>query len=611
MRRGPVRDRPYNPSDDVREFVEQVNSRLAAARRWRSRYHQGWAESLAFYEGQQWAVWSETLSTMVQGDDPSYRVRLVDNQITSLLQLVAAKRARVQHVTTAAPNNPKAEEDVAAATAATHILRHVERVTGFAQTRLEIELMAALYGTCFIQVAWDASAEAAIGITDPDTGLVVHGGYDRIGEFSIRAFSPWAVYAAPHTRWDDVHWCAVAQLVPRASLRAIYGNAVDYAAAEAGGCAEPDLLREQRVASLHNQVEGTGGAGFDVQEDASNYQEQDDPESMMLMHVQYWEKPCPNYPDGRFAQLIGDVLVSPLGLPLPNPRKRLPIIPVVGMWTPGTYYGIGWVQLLIAQQRRLNRTESRVAEALDLMGNPKWAAPMESAIEEGTLTNEPGEVVFYSVAGGPPTPMAPPQLMTGMIDYPERIAARMKEIAGVHEISSRAGVPSGVTSGYAIKLIQEGDDTRQGLGVKWSGIAIQNMSRLVLEMAQVLYDLPRFVQVLGRGGNVDEALAIQSADISGATDVLLEESDGTQGTIEAKRQRILEYRGAGLFDLPLEMQIMLFELMGETELVESLGELQQQQAELQQQQAELQAQMMPQFEDEELMAGEMPAEGGL
>jgi hypothetical protein len=571
----------FQPTQGEIDLVRFVERRYDAAKRAKDPYLQTWAECLAFYVGDHYRTWEPYRRQLVRNDSvPSWRVRLKDQQIKMLANTIAAKRARARHITFGQPNNPLDPQDVEAAKLATRFLRHCDRITSRDRKRLQLELLSTIYGTAFVLPYWDPLAATQVAFEEPNPRfgqvpdapqMLVRGQEAWIGDVQWEVLDVWRVFPQPVQWWEDVSWAVVARVRTLEWVRTRFP--------ERGILVRPDNLETDLFAAMERDAAAPAGGGVPLSVGGTA----DSPDDSVRV-LEYYEAKSKRYPRGRFVVVANGVQLW-AEQSLPHPKARFPLIPYYGMWIPGRLWGSGWVEDLIDQQRQLNRSESQAVENQAFTSRPKWGVARESKIEEDALHSGPGEVVEYNQQGGPPVPLSPPPTPAEILEQPDRIVERMQRIAGIHEASTGA-TPTGLSSGVAIDLAQQADESRLAIPTTFAGDSLKQLDQLLLEYAQELYTVPRLIRTLGR--NVEAgAVAFMGSDLYGNTEVGLEEGEGVSDSIAAKRQRLLDYHNAGLLSpqMPIQFQIRVFTLMNEMDVVSML---QEEQAE-QQRQAEEQA----------------------
>lgn len=565
----------YRPTDQETDLVQIVDKRYRLAEMAKEPYYGVWALCLAFYKGDQYRKWEPITRQLLPVDAmqvPEWRERVIDNQITLLVQTAAAKWNRAKHVTRCLPNDPRDQEDVAAAETGTKALRHLDRVTHRNRKRRQLETQRAIYGMAFLSPYWDSQRKAEVALVDPQTGAI-RGKEAYVGEADFELLNVWEVAPQPAESWDRVTWCVKAKWRTLEWLVEAYGDRGLLVTPETPGGELFGKRSTLDFRGIFNKVHGESEG------------DQNDREPGALLK-EYYSQPSRHYPRGRYLVVANGVLLWQSDLP--HPKQRFPVIPVMCQYVPDSLWARGVVEDQLGQQILLNKLEGRIQENINLTAWPKALSAKGSLVEhpdEPTWSNEPGEHIVWDSKGGQnpePKYLTPPSMPGYAADMPELIKQRMQTSAGLNQ-ASLGEMPSGVSSGIAIDLQQKADDTRMALAAEDSADAYKDLDQQLLEMVQAWYTVPRVIRVMGKSTDAGEALAFLGTDLRGNTEVALEASDGISDDISTKRQRYMDYYEAGLIPPnDLEALAELHVAMDETELAEIARNAQQRAVQAQQ-----------------------------
>lgn len=571
----------WEPSDADNKKLQMVREKYDISRAAKEPYLRVWATAFAFYCGDQHKNWEPHTRKLVYEEGVSkWSNRVTANQTTTIALTIASKLIKPQHVTTGRPNNPEDPEDVQAADIATHALRHLDEVTNRRQKRRKLELEKVIYGTSFLVPYWDPEVEAKVAFEQYDGRITQQKA--RVGDQRLEVESVWTIFPQPTDEWDDVRW------VIRAKWRTIEWIRDKFP--ERGLAVSEEAQGEDVFGSVEMASKTPSVAGYNP----SNAREKG------ARVLEYWEKPCRNYPQGRHIVIAGNVILFEADR-LPHPTYQLEIFPQFGIYVPGRLWGKGWIEDIVELQKELNKTKAQLIDAKDLTSKPKWKCAKEAQIDPDAITDEPGEIVLYTYgAGNPgPEPMIPPSIPMYVAEMPEKLIDLMRSVAGTHDVS-HGSLPSGVKSGIAIDLLQQTDNERLSVPNDMAGDSWKLLDQCLLESIQVRYDEPRLVRILGKD-KAQAVISFMGADLRGNTEVELSASEGVTDSIAALRQRVMDYRAAGFFDLPAPILVGVFRIMNENGLAQLIEKVAAEAA------AAQEAQMMEPTEEplspEEALAG--------
>jgi len=263
-----------------------------------------------------------------------------------------------------------------------------------------------------------------------------------------------------------------------------------------------------------------------------------------LMEI-YWR-------DGRHAILAGSVYLYKGTWK----TKSFPVQVIRYTEVPGRLWGIGLMQPLLDLQRLYNEQRTQVVHNVKLMGNPKWAIPKTAGISSSSMTNRPGEKIYFNPAGGPPTQIQPVPLPGYVLDSITRTQAEMHDVAGIHSVSlGKRAV--GVSSGKAMQVLSERDTSQLQETQTNVERAIRELAKVVLELMKVHYTEAKMVRMLDQTGSV-LFQAISSENIVDNPEVFIEAGSAFRFDARDRDQHVMELFQAGLIDPETAMQELSF-----------------------------------------------------
>jgi len=220
-----------------------------------------------------------------------------------------------------------------------------------------------------------------------------------------------------------------------------------------------------------------------------------------------------------------------------------PLVPFVFDEIVGYPYPIGLGKSLKEVQDRINVLWSKIHKHFNLMTNPKILKHIGTVIEDGALSDKPGEHVEWA-GDVAPEYMAMPPLNREVYEELSRLMSLMGELSGVHEVS-QAKLPSASLSGRAVGLLQEQDSTNaQHTVANWKA-ALRKHYRNLISIAEQHYDAPRWLDVVGEDTELDVSSFVGS-DLAGVGDVRLRVGTAIPLMPRERRQLVNEMQVAGL-----------------------------------------------------------------
>lgn len=342
-----------------------------------------------------------------------------------------------------------------------------------------------------------------IGPFIPGTGV-------GVGDIRIRVFGPNEVYWEPGIAFEESRWHCVEQARDPKDVKAMPGFI--------GGKIEPDASAAEGVTS-------------------------DQPREAKLVRVtDYLERPCPEYPMGRWITIAnGRVIVPERPYPCADQNGEPLDEPVLHKLSyandPDSDRDQGLVRHLLDAQRTINASVSKSVEWMVLALNPQLLIRNGGLAKGQRLTDEPGAV--YNVVGSGemtwrPVPPIPQELFQ-IKNQAEQDIAR---------IAAQNDIPSQVESARGIQALIERDTSRRQSFVANLAEFHSRLMRHCLYLVQRHYTEDRLLKIRGRFG--PEAIKdFQGAQLRGQADVRVYPDSIEPRTQQAIEQRIMNYAQLG------------------------------------------------------------------
>jgi len=270
--------------------------------------------------------------------------------------------------------------------------------------------------------------------------------------------------------------------------------------------------------------------------------------------MEFYEKPTPLYPRGRMVICTDTVLLQAGDLPyrigeageLDYPFEMQKCIEVEGQ-----AWGKSIVSRLIPVQRRYNAIKNRKAEYLTrcTIGNLYYEAGSIDADQFDVEGLAPGDMIELRPGTTiPPGFLTFPPLPSTFTEEEQSYLNLFVVISGVSEVSRDSNAPTGVSSGTALQILQEQDDTRVSLtGENIKLTMLANAKKWIrLNRQYALTD--RMVKSVGRDSRQD-IIEWKGSDLT-SDDIYLESISLLSETLAQRRQMVFDLLNTGLMNDP-------------------------------------------------------------
>jgi hypothetical protein len=498
---------------------------------------------LAYYAGHQYIAMNRTTRTIVPLPKEPWEVQYTANRILPSVRTELAKVLRNKLTKKVVPASSD-DEDIRSAKVGDKVVEWLEYEKDLQAIDEEAVLWTLVTRISFIKVLWNPTLGIVIGeeggrpIKEGDIEFEVCNIFEMKWDPAASNFkkASWKM----HEKQRSVKW-----------VKGMHGVEVE---------AEEDLAS----ASIYQAKLGTLTAeAFNTTPSKAKDQ---------VIVREYWEEPCVDYPKGRKIVTANGIELEyseDIGFGEADDTDReVPIFHLLHIPIPGKVVGTAITEQLMPVQKEYNRSRSQVIQNKNLTANPKWVA-QEGSTDD--IDSAPGSIVWYKKGFDKPTMEYPPPIGSDVHKSIEQCIEEFRTIASQQEVS-QGTAPTGVSSGVAIQLLQEQDDTKIAPTTAKYGRYKQDYLSYGLKMIRYKYDVKRTVKMVGSSNRM-ESFTFAGSDLT-SVDVRLEDMSLTQLTSSAKKQYIIELIGLGVLNPELDKDLIIRALqLGMTDEVYDAAEI--------------------------------------
>ena len=286
--------------------------------------------------------------------------------------------------------------------------------------------------------------------------------------------------------------------------------------------------------------------------------------------IERYEKPNKQYPNGRLIIVAGGKLVHMGELPYVNGedgQRAFPFVAQAAVSQTGCFFGVSIIERLIPVQRAYNAVKNRKHEFLNrismgVLTVEDGSVDTDELLEEGL---SPGKVLVYRQGSRPPQLMATGSVPSDFAHEEERLLNEFVIISGVSEISRNSLAPTNVSSGVALQLLLEQDDTRLTVTAENIRKSVRGCAKQILRLMKQFVSQTRMMKMTGEGKKV-EVYYFKGSDIS-SDDVVFDTENELNSTPAQKKSLILDLLKMGLLSdengvLKNSMRAKVLEVLG-------------------------------------------------
>ncbi|MBQ8955053.1 MAG: hypothetical protein IJ048_13165 [Clostridia bacterium] len=478
-----------------------------------------WRLNQRFLAGDQYCDLAEGVEEIIsRGGDGTGRA--VYNMIAPIEETRLSKLGRAQPGLTVRPQTDEAA-DITAARTATKLLKTAFDTQNMPRLQMEAARWAELCGCAFYKSVWDPAAGLPLGVTGE--GRVI-----REGDIAAAVVPAYEIF--PECCWRD-------GLESQNSLI----HARVYTVRE---------IRDRWQVSLPGRRLNIYGAETGLARGDGMFARDETLEDAELV-LEYYQRPDEAYPQGRHVTVAGGRVLHMGPLPFRNGEcggRDFPFVQQLCLSAPGCVFGGTVIERLIPLQRDYNAVINRITEHTARMTAGNLLAEQGSLVNEALLDEgfEPGTVIEYRAGSTPPGWLRVSEVPVTLMERLALLRRDFNEISGVSEMARASSVTGQVSSGIALDILREQDDTRIALTGRHIRRAVQQVGRQWLRLLREFAVAPRITRTAGEDAG-DMALVIWSGSDLSSDDVAVDTDLDLSNTPAQRRQLALELMNAGLF----------------------------------------------------------------
>ena len=426
------------------------------------------------------------------------------NNIAPILDTRCAKLARVRPTMTVRSASGK-EDDVYAAKLATKLLKSFSANADLAGKIAEATRWSETLGTAFYRIKWNAGRgkKLAENLSEGDAEIEVLSAYEVY---------PFNLCEETLERQPSV---ILARAVPVSEILDRFGKEVEEESVQS--CSQ-----DFRCEPLKNHC----------------------------LFLERFERPTSARPEGRYTAVAGNALL--LDGPLPYAAGRegafsYPFVKQVAVGLAGRFFGVSVIERLIPVQRAYNAVKNRKYEFLNRIAAGVYAVEDGSVdtddLEENGL--RPGKILLYRQGARPPFVLDYSRVPVDFNYEEDRLQNEFIRISGVSEITRNSQLPSGVSSGVALSILVEQDETRLSVTAENIRAAVRELGGMAVRLYRQFAGEARVLHVNDEAGDL-ECYYFKGIDLC-ADDVTFDTENELLETPAQKKSYIFDLLGSGLF----------------------------------------------------------------
>jgi hypothetical protein len=505
------------------DIVRDVFSDFLKRREERKNFELQWRLNMNFFMGNQFSEITPDGDIGDGGRLYSWQEREVFNHIAPIIETRLARLSNVKPNVNVRPATGF-DDDINTAKFAARIVSSVFSKTEIESVVNEGTTWADICGSCFYKIGWNTEKGAIAG-KRPD------GTYIYEGEVEITACPPFEIYPdnLNASGMNGLKSIIHAKAYPVAQIKEIWGEEVEPA--------------EVNAFSADNSL-SAGGLGYTASIRKIAFEKKENSAYV----VERYTAPSSEFPNGSLSIVAGDKLLYHGALPYLNnfSENVFPFIRQTAIDQAGFFFGVSVIERLIPVQRAYNAVRNRKHEFLNRIAMGVLAVE-DGSVDTDNLESEglsPGKILVYRQGSAPPH-MLDMSRVPGDFNYEEeKLMHEFVVISGISEITRYSKVPSNVTSGIALSLLIEQDETRLNITARNIKSAIKNIGICIVGLYKMFANERR---LKGLAKESDDAL-LESFNLGkiSCDDIVIEGDNDMMDTPANRRGMVVDLLKLGL-----------------------------------------------------------------
>lgn len=509
--------------DFKENIVKSVKEDFKRFREKRKPLELQWRLNMNFLLGNQYAEISPRGDIEENGKQYFWQEREVYNHIAPIVETRLAKLSNVRANTVVRPVTSE-DSDIKTAKLSTAILNSITEENQLKAKINEGTLWSEVCGTVFYKVAWNSSKGSRVAKIDSD--------FIYEGDVDITVCPPYEIYPESlnadlfESQQSIIH----AKAYPVRKIKDMWGQEVKAEKVNVFTMDTADIL---------------GGLGYTSQIPSVAF---DTVENYAIV-IEKWEAPTKEFPEGRLIIICGDELLHYSNLPYENGTncgKTYPFVKQICNNSIGNFFGTSIIERIIPIQRAYNSVKNRKHEflnriAMGVVAVEDGSVDLENLEEEGL---SPGKVLLYRQGSNPPTMLEMGRIPPDFHLEEESLMNEFVMISGVSELMKMSKTPDNMTSGIAISLLNEQDDTRMSLSTQSIRETTRLISKHIIRLYKQLGTVKRLKRLASANGDI-ELKYFSNSDLS-SDDVVFDSENEILNSQASRKGMVLELLKMGV-----------------------------------------------------------------
>lgn len=441
-----------------------------------------WELNMNFMLGNQYSIISPKEEIEESAKNYFWEEREVYNHIAPIVETRLAKLGKVRPTVSVRPTGNE-QSDLYCAKLSKAILSATTDKTNLSELITLATVWSEVTGTSFYKVVWDNSLGDTLA-KDGEKPI-------KNGDISISVCPPFEIFpdSSGATDIDSCESIIHARAYPVSKIKDIYNVDVNGS--------DIDTFTFENFVS-HGAV-----TGFSNVPKIAHSLKRDH-----ALVIEKYVRPSKENPNGKLTIIAGDKLVFDGEIPFKisaDKESAFPFVKQVSTSQVGSFWGVSVIERCIPIQRAYNAIKNRKHEYMARLASGVLAVEDGSVdidnIEEEGLA--PGKILVYRNGSTIPKFIDAGSIPHDFNNEEDRLLNEFITVSGVSEFMRDSTVPSSVSSGTALNLLIEQDETRLSVTAEYIRSAVKKIAQIIIRLYKQFALSTRLSRIADGNGDVE------------------------------------------------------------------------------------------------------------
>lgn len=517
-----INDFYYNEDQDkiiVDEILQDFQTRQIE----RKPYELAWELNMNFMIGNQYSVINPKGEIQNIDKDYYWQEREVYNHIAPIIESRLAKLGKVRPTVSVKPTSNE-ESDLYCAKLSKALLNNFTDKSNLSELISKATLWSEITGTAFYKIVWDDHLGDTIA---QENGIDI-----KNGDVSISVCPPFEIYpdSSGSTEIEQCQSIIHARAYPVEKVKEIWNV---------------DVLGKDIDTLSFDNIFNTGYlSGYSNINKISHSTKHNH-----VLVLEKYQKPNKSNPNGKLTIIAGNKLVYDGEIPFivgDNSNRFYPFIKQISTSQVGSFWGVSVIERCIPIQRTYNALKNRKHEFLSrlacgVLAVEDGSVDVDNIEEEGLA---PGKILIYRNGSTIPRFMDPGNIPNDFNNEEDRLLNEFITVSGVSEFMRDSSVPSSVSSGTALSLLIEQDETRLSVTAENIRNSVKKIAQFVIRLYKQFASSQRLSRCADEKGDI-EIFYWNGSNLT-SDDVVLDTTNELTETPAQRKSMLLDLYRAGL-----------------------------------------------------------------